>query len=429
MAELNPKVGFLEESGIVNFRGEYGHGYAADSQAGYVLRTYREHMMCADDRFLKRVYKPIKKVLEFLIREDKDGNGVLEGRQHNTLDVDLYGPSSWLTSMYLAALRAGEEMATEMGDDEFAETCRNIFKKGVAGFDKLFFNGEYYIHVLEKTSHLDAMRIGNGCHVDQLLGQWWAHQLGLGRIAPEKASRTAMKSLFNYNFIPDVGPFREEQKPGRWYAVPGETGLVTTAFPFKDKDSILGPTPTWASMYFNECWTGVEYSAAAEMIYEGLVEEGLRVVKAVVDRHAPEKRNPYNEVECSDHYARGMSVYSTYLALCGYYYHGPKGVLGFAPKMTPEKFKAAFTAAEGWGSFEQKVSAKSLDARVSILWGQLMLSEFRLDPGKHSRTRVEATVAGKPVEASIEPKGGSIAVRFTKPITIRTNEVLTIRLS
>ena len=172
MADYQPGIGF-EEGGLIDFRAEYNTGYAADAQAGYILRTLREHQTSKDGAFLKRVYPRMREALEFLVREDGDDDGILEGRQHNTLDVDLYGPSSWLTSLYLAALRAGEEMARETGDEASAKRWRTIFDRGAKRFDETFWNGEYYIHRLNAANHPDGMRIGNGCECDQLMGQWW----------------------------------------------------------------------------------------------------------------------------------------------------------------------------------------------------------------------------------------------------------------
>ena len=37
-------------------------------------------------------------------------DGVLEGRQHHTLDMELFGPSSWLEGLYLAALSAAVQI-------------------------------------------------------------------------------------------------------------------------------------------------------------------------------------------------------------------------------------------------------------------------------------------------------------------------------
>jgi hypothetical protein len=53
-------------------------------------------------------------------------------------------------------------------------------------------------------------------------------------------------------------------------------------------------------------------------------------------------------VECSDHYARAMANYGTFISACGFTYHGPTGSIGFEPKLTKTNFRAAFTTAEGW---------------------------------------------------------------------------------
>ena len=95
-----------------------------------------------------------------------------------------------------------------------------------------------------------------------------------------------------------------------------------------------------STIYFNECMNGFEYQVAGHMIWEGMVQEGLAVTRAIHDRYHASRRNPWNEVECGDHYARAMASYGVFLAACGYEYHGPKGHLGFAPRLTPEDFRA-----------------------------------------------------------------------------------------
>ena len=76
---------------------------------------------------------------------------------------------------------------------------------------------------------------------------------------------------------------------------------------------------------------GFEYQAAGHMIWEGMVQEGLAVTRAIHDRYHPSRRNPWNEVECGDHYARSMASYGVFLAACGYEYHGPKRSSGLCP--------------------------------------------------------------------------------------------------
>ena len=149
------------DDGAILFRGEFNDFPAVDGQAGAILRAYREHQMSADDAFLRRVWPGVRKALEYLIREDANGDGLIEGKQHNTLDADWYGPVAWLSSLYLAALRAGEQMAREMGEEAFAEQCRQIFDKGRVAIVERLFDGEYFVNRADpKASRSDQLRHG-----------------------------------------------------------------------------------------------------------------------------------------------------------------------------------------------------------------------------------------------------------------------------
>ena len=142
MQDFAPGVGMIAETGEIRFRGEGWGIWAGDSQGGYVLKAYREHQMSADSEFLKRNWLNIRKAVEFLIRQDVNDDGVIEGRQHNTYDIDYYGPNTMVGSLYLAALRAAEEMAREMGDEDFAQRCQAIFQAGSRHTMDRLFNGE-----------------------------------------------------------------------------------------------------------------------------------------------------------------------------------------------------------------------------------------------------------------------------------------------
>ena len=337
-------------SGMIQHRGE-GAGLAVDGQAGCILRAYREHQMSSDGALLKELWPRIKLAMQFLIGMDQ-GEGLVEGAQHNTLDAQWFGKVAWLSSLYLAALRACEEMAKEVGDEAFAKTAREIFQRGSRNLDRELFNGEYYYQIADKA-HVHSVGSHNGCEIDQVFGQSWAFQVALGRILSEKNVRQALASLWKYNFAPDVGPYRQAHKPGRWYAMAGEAGLLMCSWPKGEAQRVQ----EGCDFYFNECMNGFEYQAAGHMIWEGMVQEGLAVTRAIHDRYHPARRNPWNEVECGDHYARSMASYGVFLAACGYEHHGPKRHLAFAPRLSPEDFRAAFTTAEGWGTFSQKDDA------------------------------------------------------------------------
>lgn len=126
-------------------------------------------------------------------------------------------------------------MAEEAGEAEFAQECRTILSAGRQHLVAQLFDGEYFINKVD-SKHLDAINSGTGCEIDQVFGQSWAFQVGLPRVLPEKETVSALKSLWRYNFTPDVGPYREVNKPGRWYALPGEAGLLMCTFPRSDWD-------------------------------------------------------------------------------------------------------------------------------------------------------------------------------------------------
>ena len=407
-------------SGVINHRGE-GAGLAVDGQAGCILRAYREHQMSRDAAFLKQLWPRIKLAMQCLIRMDK-GEGLVEGAQHNTLDQPWFGKVAWLSSLYLAALRACEEMAHELGDAEFAHTAREIFERGSRNLDRELFNGEYYYQVPDKE-HARSVGSHDGCEIDQVFGQSWAFQVGLGRILPEGNVKKALASLWKYNFAPDVGPFRKAHKPGRWYAMAGEAGLIMCTWPRGEAARLQ----QGFDYYFNECMNGFEYQAAGHMIWEGMVQEGLAVTRAIHDRYHPLRRNPWNEIECGDHYARSMASYGVFLAACGYEYHGPKRHLAFAPRLSPEDFRAAFTTAEGWGTFSQKDEGGRRKAALAVRWGKLALKTLGLVPAAGAKpTVVTATLGGKPIEARVSVADGRARIEFAEEIAINAGQELAV---
>ncbi|MFO1512973.1 MAG: GH116 family glycosyl-hydrolase [Verrucomicrobiota bacterium] len=418
-----------QPDGSIHFRGEFNKTPAVDAQAGYILRALREHQMSVDETFLRRNWPQIKRATEWLMARDENGDGILEGKQHNTLDTDWYGPVAWLSGLYLASLLGAAQMADVVGDAAFAAQCRNIFETGRKKFVAHLFDREYFINKVD-PNHLDAINSGTGCEIDQVFGQSWAFQVGLPRVLPEKDTVAALKSLWRYNFSPDVGPYRAVNKPGRWYAMPGEAGLLMCSFPRSDWDFTKASgkgKPDWAAGYFNECMNGFEYQVAGHMIWEGMVMEGLAVTRAVHDRYHASRRNPWNEIECGDHYARSMASYGVYLAACGFEYDGPKQHIGFAPKLTPENFKCTFTSAEGWGCFSQKTESGKRKAEIAVKWGKLKLKTIALEDTSASSATV--SLAGISVGVKLQRSGKTVLLVLKKSVEIPTGEDLEIILS
>ncbi|MCP5112399.1 MAG: hypothetical protein GY953_16365, partial [bacterium] len=128
---------------------------AADGQMGCLIKLYREWQLSGDTAWLRELWPQARKVLEFACIEngwDGDRDGVMEGVQHTTYDVEFYGPNPQCAGWYLGALRASEEMARAVGDGAFADQCRELFDKGSEWVDGNLFDGEYYIQKVQPRS-------------------------------------------------------------------------------------------------------------------------------------------------------------------------------------------------------------------------------------------------------------------------------------
>ena len=429
MVDFKPGIGMNDDGGIA-MRGEYSRGPAVDGQCGIIIRALRVHQMSPDNEFLKRNWASIRKATDYLINTyDRDHDGIMEGGQHNTLDASWFGKVAWLSIYYQAALRATAAMADDMGESDYAKSLRNIADRGRAYAETKLFNGEYFIHEMDPKNP-ESPGSFNGCEIDQLFGQSQAYQVGLGQIIDPDKVTTALNSLWKYNFTTDVGKYREKFKPGRWYAMPGEGGIIMCTWPYGGDEALKRGNAQFAA-YLNECMNGFEYGCTSLMIWQGLVDKALAHTRAIHERHDGSKRNPWNEVECGSHYSRSMASYGLFTAISGFECDGPKGYICFAPRLTPENFKCAFTSAEGWGSFEQQASSVGLKARLAVKWGHLRLKELALVPLPAGTTPASATVThdGKQLPNSLKMKDGKAVITLADELVIPAGGVLQIHLN
>lgn len=419
----------LQEDGGIMFRGEDEKRPAIDGQAGTILRFYREHQMSADNSFLENNWSKIKKTVSFMLAQDKNGDGLTDTPMENTLDAVWEGEIAWIAGLCIAAAKAGAQMAADLHDDDFAKTCNEYVAKGNQNMTDKLFNGEYFIHRPDAVQGRKKLGSYNTCHIDQVYGQSWAFQAGLGRLWDKEKTLTALRALWKYNFTTDVGPYIKTHTGGRPYALEGDAGMVMNTNPHNEPKP-YGENVTWQLGYFHECMSGFEHQVAAHMMAEGMTDEALILTRAIHDRYNASKRNPYNEIECSDHYARAMASYGTFITACGFEYHGPKGYLRFNPALTPNNFKAAFTAAEGWGTFTQQQTEKLFTAAVAIKYGKLVLNEISFARQQNQRlAKAEVKISGHPIVCSLQQTGKDVNLVFNKPITIDLNQVLLVRLS
>jgi len=379
------------EEGMMSFRvnlpleraKEFGKA-AADGQMGCIMKMYRDWQLSGDDAKLKTLWPHVKKAVEFCWIPggwDADKDGVMEGCQHNTMDVEYYGPNPQMGIWYLGALRAAEEMARYLGDEEFTATCRDLFERGRQWTDANLFNGEYYEHRIRPpgdesqiaASLLVGMgakdparpdyQLGAGCLVDQLVGQYTAHVCGLGYLTKSENVHATLRSILKYNYRQDL---YDHFNCMRSFALGDESILLMASYP---KDRPANPFP-----YFTEVMTGFEYAAAIGMLYEDQVKEGLTCIENIRKRYDGRKRSPFDEAECGHHYARAMASWAAVPALTGFQYSGVEKSMMLAA--TPGKH--LWSNGYAWGTCSLKRSASRMNVELSVLQGNLTLAKFAL---------------------------------------------------
>jgi len=401
---------------------------AADGQHGTILRAYRDWLISGDDPFLSRIWPAMKKAMAYTWRYwDADRDGVMEGVQHNTYDIEFWGPNSMLGSYYLGALRAMEELALRLGEQQQAAEYRRLFESGRAWLDRELFNGEYYEQRVNPNAPRDPdspgsaasergeprYQYGPGCLSDQLIGQWYAAMLGLGDLLDRPHVNSALASIFKYNWLAD---FHAHDNPQRIYALDDEKGLLLCSWP-------RGGRPADPFYYSDEVWTGIEYQVASHLIYAGMVDEGLAIVRAARERHDGARRNPWNEFECGNHYARAMSSYALLLALSGFGYSAPDQRIAFSPPPHGDDFTCFWCVGSGWGTYAQRIRKAQASAIIAPLYGSLALRELEL-PGVLSRARkVTARLDGRGLTIASRDKR---SLRFARPVRIKARSSLTV---
>jgi uncharacterized protein (DUF608 family) len=385
---------------------------AADGQMGCVMKVYREWLLGAGDDWLRKLWPQVKRALEYAWQAwDADRDGVMEGEQHNTYDIEFYGPNTMTGTLYLGALAAAAHMATYLGDTTTAAEYQRLSQEGSARLDKLLWNGEYYIQkVNEKGRRADRYQYGEGCLSDQLLGQWFAEVVDIGKLLPPEHIRKALQSIFQYNFRSSFADFTNTQ---RLYALNDERGLLLCSWPH-------GGRPALPFVYSDEVWTGIEYQVAAHLFYEGLVKEGVTIVDAVRDRYDGVRRNPWDEIECGHHYARAMSSWSLLTSLSGFAWSAPEKKLRFQPRVHTEDFRCLFVTGTAWGTYIQQKVAAGQQVEIKVEEGVLELAALQVP--------LLARTARVSLDAAAEVQGADLVIRPRKTLRLSTGDKLTVSI-
>jgi non-lysosomal glucosylceramidase len=227
-----------------------------DLNSKFVLMIWRDYVFSGrkDTAFLRDTWPAVQESLEYLRKYDRDGDGIPEndGFPDQTYDVWVVrGESAYCGGLWLAALRAAQEMAGILGDTSAAAKYKDLFTRSQASYVKKLWNGSYFSYDT-KSEYRDNIQ------ADQLAGQWYAAMTGLGDLVPREMQRSALKKIYDNN----VMKFAK-----------GEMGAVNGTA----ADGSLIHT----NEQVQEVWIGTTFSVAALMLGDAMKDEGYHTAWGV----------------------------------------------------------------------------------------------------------------------------------------------------
>ncbi len=333
--------------------GTAGVYHRLDLPGQYVLMTLRDFFWSNDRKYLEEMWSSVKKAIDYILNErDFDGNSLpsMKGIECSYDNFPMYGMASYIVSQWLAAMASAVQAAEVLGDQSAKMKYASIMQKGSRLMDQKLWNGKYYrLYNDEGGEHGGK---DEGCLTDQIVGQWVARLSGLGDILKKEHVKQALKSILNMSYQQNFG-LRNCSWPGDkyWHDIP-ENIWVDQA---------------------NTCWTGVELAFASFLIFEGLYDEGLQVIKTVDDRY---RRTGlyWDHQEFGGHYFRPMSAWAILNAMLGLKIN--QGTYSFDPKLTDKNLKLFFAYPDGTAHYVRNVTANDERYEIDVRSGQFNCNQL-----------------------------------------------------
>jgi non-lysosomal glucosylceramidase len=255
-----------------------------DLNSKFVLMVYRDFVLSGgkDVDFLRYCWPAIQEALKYLGQFDRNNDGLPEneGFPDDTYDVWVVrGESAYCGSLWLAALRAAEEMAKQLKEPKAAQEYRDLFERSRKSYIEKLWNGQYFRYDTESEYRDNIM-------ADQLAGQWYANLTGLGDIVPREMRLSALRKIFENN----VMKFANGEM-GAVNGIGADGKLITT------------------NEQIQEVWAGTTFGLASLMLSEGLREEAFRtawgIYRVVYERYGYWFRTP-EAWEIGGHYRASL---------------------------------------------------------------------------------------------------------------------------
>jgi uncharacterized protein (DUF608 family) len=348
--------------------------HMVDLMPKFALQALRDYQWTGDLEALRSLWPRVKAAMEHARRIDELGVGLPYHYDHppsetaissQTYDTwDFIGYSAYVSSIWLAALKATARIARIVDDLAYAEDMDAQFLRSQASMERLLWNGEYYNLWVDPGSG----RRNESCMADQLSGQLYASLLDLGDILPRDHLFSACRAIFHHN-----------RAQGR--------GLLNGALPAgKHADEPENWTLGDPRFQSDTVWSGTEYATAVLLLQQGLVDEGLAIIRDVYERYE-QAGQTWDHQECGGHYYRAMVIWLAWLALGGIFYDAPRQMLTIKPaaQTADGRWRQPLVLPGFWGTLEC-----SMEERLCRLVGQegrLSLSQLAL-PGEIRGARV-----------------------------------------
>ena len=266
--------------GLAARSGTGWHLAAADGQMGCLMKLYRDWQLCGDDAMLRRSGRWRAARWNFAGFPAAGMPTVMASWKAASTTRWMWNITARIRRWavwYLGALRACEEMARYLGEDDFAANVPRPFRAGQRWMDAQSLQRRvlrardspadqsaadiapglrHEAMGSRKTSPIRILQLGAGCLVDQLVGQYMAHVCGLGYLLDQQHVRTTLQSLMKYNFKETLC---RALQPHADLRAGDEAAMLMATYP-------QGRRPTRPFPYFNEVMTGFEYTAAIHML-------------------------------------------------------------------------------------------------------------------------------------------------------------------
>lgn len=362
---------------------------AADGQLGGIMKVYREWRISGDNEWLKKMYPLVKTSMDYCIATwDPQQKGVIEEPHHNTYDIEFWGPDGMHCSFYIGALNAITAMGAFLGKD--VSLYRQLATRGKKIMETELYNGEYFIQEIKVDGlkaknpvtvqsfggeySLEAKELlekegpkyqyGKGCLSDGVLGAWIGRMCGLEDTIDGEKIKSHLLAVYKYNLKKNLSEHANPQRPS--YALGDEGGLLLCSWPRGGKLSL-------PFVYSDEVWTGIEHQVASHLMLMGHVKEGLNILRVSRNRYDGRIRNPFNEYECGNWYARALSSYGYLQALTGVRYDAVEKTLYINSRIGD--FTSFLSTGTGFGT----VSLKNKQPSLKVDYGNIKIEKTMVD--------------------------------------------------